>query len=109
MVFAIVGPRRSVFERFTPDKRPDVRDGVGRVGNEFVGNGADRLVPFVAVAKSREASTVATKARRTARTIRPRIFWLVFIGEVCSLSEHDEIDKIESWAERQTQRRLKFD
>ena len=53
IVFAIVGPRRSVFERFIPDKRPDVRHGVGRVGNEFVGNGADGLVPFVAVAKGR--------------------------------------------------------
>ena len=53
MVFAIVGPRRSVFERFIPDKRPDVRDGVGRVGNEFVGNSADGLVPFVAVAEGR--------------------------------------------------------
>ena len=45
MVFAIVGPRRSVFERFIPDKRPDVRHGVGRVSNEFVRNGPDGLVP----------------------------------------------------------------
>lgn len=31
---------------------------------------------------------------RTARTIRPQMFRLVFIGEVCSLTEHNEIDKI---------------
>ena len=95
-----------MFERFIPDKRPDVRHGVGRVGNEFVGNGADGLVPFVAVAKAVDASTVATKVGRTARTPRPQMFRLVFIGEVCSLTEHNEIDKIVSWAER---RKLKSD
>ena len=34
------------------------------------------------------------------------MFRLVFIGEVCSLTENDEIDKIASWAER---RKLKSD
>src|SRR5215471_7797432 len=51
IVFAIVGPRRSMLECFIADKRPDVCHSVGRVGDEFVGNRADGLVPFIAVAK----------------------------------------------------------
>ena len=89
-----------MFERFVPDKGPDVRDGVGRVGNEFVGNGPDGLVPFVAVAKGSGSQHGDDEGKGNGADDPATRVLVSFHREVCSLSEHKEIDKIDSWAER---------
>jgi len=78
MVFAIVGPRRSMFERFIPDKRSDVCHSVGRVGNELVGNGADGLVPFGTVTKGRGNQHSGDEGKENSADDPATVVWVSF-------------------------------